>query len=66
MMFNIDIVLQGNKLNRYRPRATFLEESLREILKSLKLWSPINFKEKNIPQLDDSFRLKQEVILSPD
>src|SRR5512137_2169004 len=49
-VFNVDIELQGEELQNYRYRATFEDESLSEILKLLKLSSPICYKEiKRMP-----------------
>lgn len=65
MMFNVDIELQGDELRHYRYRATFQDESLEEILKLLKLSSPIAFREvKRVPLPDGSFP-KKKVIIFP-
>ena len=65
MLFNAKIILQGKELQDYSYRATFNDESLEEILKLLKLSSPINYIEvKRIPAPDGSFPQK-EVIIFP-
>lgn len=65
LMFNVDIELQGKELQNYRYRATFLDESLEEILKLLMLSAPINYKEvKRNPLPDGSFP-KKKVIIFP-
>jgi transmembrane sensor len=62
-VFNVDIELQGNTLQDYRYRATFEDESLSEILKLLKISSPISFKEiKRFPLPDGSFPKKRVII----
>jgi len=65
MLFNVDIELRGKELHDYRYHATFQEESLEEILKLLKLSSPIDFTEvKRNPLPDGSFP-KKKVIIFP-
>jgi len=64
-VFNVDIELQGKELQDYRYRATFEDESLSEILKLLKISSPICYRElKRTPLPDGSFP-KKKVIISP-
>ena len=63
MMFNVDFELQGKELQDYRYRATFCDESLEEILKLLKLSSPIDFTEvKRVPRSDGSFPKKKIIV----
>ena len=62
-VFNIDIELQGSSLQDYSYRATFQDESLEEILKLLKMSSPINYiEEKRDPLSDGSFSRKKIII----
>jgi ferric-dicitrate binding protein FerR (iron transport regulator) len=64
-IFNIDIELQGRSLQDYSYRATFQDESLAEILKLLKLSSPIDYIEvKRDPLPDGSFPRKKIIIFS--
>ncbi len=65
MMFNVDIEVQGNELRKYKYRATFEDESLEEILKLLKLSSPINYKEIKRVALPDGSFPKKKIILYP-
>ncbi|MDY0098511.1 MAG: DUF4974 domain-containing protein [Bacteroidales bacterium] len=65
MMFNVDIEVKGSELKNYRYRATFEDESLEEILKLLKLSSPINFSEENRVALPDGSYPKKKVIIYP-
>jgi transmembrane sensor len=61
--FNVDIELQGKDLQDFRYRATFQDESLEEVLKLLKLSSPVDFLEiKRNPLPDGSFRKKRVII----
>jgi len=61
--FNVDIELQGSVLQDYRYRATFEDESLTEILKLLKISSPIDYIEvKRNPLPDGSFERKKVII----
>jgi transmembrane sensor len=61
--FNIDIELQGSSLQDYSYRATFQDESLDEILKLLKMSSPIDYVEvKRDPLPDGSFPRKKVII----
>ena len=64
-LYNVDIELQGKNLDEYKFRATFQEESLGEILKLLKLSSPIDYREiKRSPLPDGSFPKKKIIIFS--
>ncbi len=65
MMFNVDIEVKGNELKNYRYRATFEDESLEEILKLLKLSSPINFREVRRVALPDGSFPRKKVIVYP-
>jgi transmembrane sensor len=63
--YNVDIELQGQELQHYSYRATFEEESLGEVLKLLKLSSPIDYKEiKRQPLADGTFS-KCKIIIYP-
>ena len=62
-VFNIDVELQGSSLQDYSYRATFQDESLAEILKLLKMSSPIDYIEvKRDPLPDGSFPRKKVII----
>ncbi len=65
LIFNVDIELQGKELQDFRYHATFQEESLEEILKLLKLSSPINYKEIERNPLPDGSFSKKKVIIFP-
>jgi len=62
-VFNIDIELQGSSLQDYSYKATFQDESLAEILKLLKMSSPVDYIEvKRDPLPDGSFPRKKVII----
>jgi transmembrane sensor len=62
-VFNIDIELQGSSLQDFSYRATFQDESLAEILKLLKMSSPIDYIDvKRDPLPDGSFPRKKVII----
>lgn len=64
-IFNVDIELQGSVLQDYRYRATFEDESLTEILRLIKISSPVDYIEvKRSPLPDGSFP-KRKVIIFP-
>lgn len=63
--YNVDIELQGDKLKEYRYRATFEEESVYEILKLLKLSSPINYREIDRKPFPDGSFPKRKIIIFP-
>ena len=62
-VFNVDIEIKGTTIKDYRYRATFQDESFEEILKLLKLSSPINFTEINRDPLPDGSFPKKKVII---
>lgn len=64
-IFNVDIELRGEKLQNYRYRATFKDESLEEILKLLKLSSPIDYVELKRDPLPDGTFPRKKVIIFP-
>lgn len=62
-LYNVDIEIQGEELKQYRYRATFREETLTEILKLLKLSSPVDYHEiKRNPLPDGSFPPRKIII----
>jgi hypothetical protein len=62
-LYKVDIELQGNELQDYRYRATFEDESLSEILKLLKLSSPIDYKEIKRQLLPDGSFSKRKIVI---
>lgn len=64
-IFNVDIELRGEELQNYTYRATFKDESLEEILKLLKISSPVDYIEvKREPLPDNSFPKKKIIIFN--
>jgi ferric-dicitrate binding protein FerR (iron transport regulator) len=64
-VFNIDIEIKGEEIRKYNLRATFQDESLAEILKLLKMSSPIDYIEvRRDPLPDGSFTRKKVIIFS--
>jgi len=64
-LYNVEIIVQGKGLEDYKFRATFQDESLEEILKLLKLTSPIDYREiERSPLPDGSFPKKKIIIFS--
>jgi transmembrane sensor len=62
-VFNVDIEIKGKEIQNYSYRATFEDESLTEILKLLKISSPIDYVElKRDPLPDGSFPRKKIII----
>jgi transmembrane sensor len=64
-IFNIDIEIKGEEIKNYSYRATFQDESLAEILKLLKMSSPINYIEVKRDPLPDGSFPKKKVIIFP-
>ena len=62
--FNVDVKLQGDELKDYKLHATFHQESLEEILKLIKLTSPIDYKIVKRKKLLDGTYSKEEIIFS--
>lgn len=61
--YNVDIELQDEELKSYRYRATFENESFEEIMKLLKLSSPIDYYEQERSVLPDGSFTKRKVII---
>jgi ferric-dicitrate binding protein FerR (iron transport regulator) len=63
--FNVDIEIQGKEIQELPIRGTFENESLNEILKLLKIISPINYKEIDRIQINNDKFSKRKIIISP-
>jgi ferric-dicitrate binding protein FerR (iron transport regulator) len=62
-VFNVNIELRDASLKDYRYRATFQDETLSEILKLLKISSPIDYFEvKRRPLPDGTFESRKVII----
>lgn len=64
-VFNIDIEIKGEEIQNYCFRATFQDESLTEILKLLKMSSPIDYIEVERDPLPDGSFPRKKVIIFP-
>ncbi len=62
--YNVDIELKGEQLKDYIFRATFDEESIDEILKLLKISSPIEYYEVTRKPLPDGSFQKRKIIIT--
>ncbi len=65
LQYNVDIEIKGNEIKQYRYRATFENEPLGELLRLLKISSPIDYleiKQKELP--DGSFSRRKIIIYS--
>jgi ferric-dicitrate binding protein FerR (iron transport regulator) len=60
--FNVDVKLEGDNLKDYKLHATFHQESLDEILKLIKLTSPIDYKVIKRERLPDGTYTKESII----
>ncbi len=63
LLYNVDIELKGNQIKEYRYWATFHEESLINILKFLKVSSPIDYKDITAKPLKDGTFPKKKYII---
>ena len=64
-IFNIDIEIRGKEIQNFSYRATFQDESLIEILKLLKISSPIDYIELKRDPLPDGSFLRKKIIIFP-
>jgi ferric-dicitrate binding protein FerR (iron transport regulator) len=62
-VFNVDIELRGKELQNYSYRATFVNESLEDILKLLKISSPVDYTEVKREPLPDNSYPKKKIII---
>lgn len=65
LQYNVDIEIKGDEIKQYRYRATFENEPLEELLRLLKISSPIDYTElqpKCLP--DGSFSRRKIIIFS--
>lgn len=61
--YNVEITLKDKELESYRYRATFEDETFSEVLKLLKLTSPIDYIEHKREMLRDGAFTKKEITL---
>jgi transmembrane sensor len=63
LQYNVDIVLVGAEIQKYRYRATFENEPLDELLRLLKLSSPIDYREESPKLQPDGSFSKRKIII---
>lgn len=63
LQYNVDIEIAGDKIKQYRYRATFENEPLSELLRLLKISSPIDYREIKPVLLPDSSLSKRKIII---
>lgn len=62
--YNVDIRIEDSKLETHTFRATFQDETLDEVLKLLKISTPIEIREEGREMLEDNTFGKRRIILS--
>ncbi len=61
--YNVDVEVKGEELNKYSFRAVFQDDPIEEVLRLLKLSSPIDYEIKDrVKQTDGSFSKKKIII----
>jgi transmembrane sensor len=60
--YNVDVEIKGQSLNDYRFTATFIDESLEQILKLLALSSPMEYEIEPARKLSDNSYTKRKIV----
>jgi len=63
LQYNVDIEIKGNEIKKYRYRATFENEPLNELLRLLKISSPIDYLEVKSKALPDGTFSRRKIII---
>jgi transmembrane sensor len=63
LQYNVDIEIKGNEIRQYRYRATFENEPLDELLRLLKISSPIGYSEVKPKALPDGTFSRRKIII---
>lgn len=63
LQYNVDIEIKGNEIKQYRYRATFENEPLGELLRLLKISSPIDYSEVKPKALPDGTFSRRKIII---
>ena len=61
--YNVELILKDKELENYRYRATFMDETLDEVLRMIKLTSPVDFTEADRIKLPDGSFTKKSITL---
>jgi ferric-dicitrate binding protein FerR (iron transport regulator) len=64
LQYNVDIEIKGEQIKNYRYRATFEDEPLGELLRLLKISSPIDYQEIKQKELPDGTFSRRKIIIS--
>ena len=63
LQYNVNIEIKGNEIKKYRYRATFENEPLGELLRLLKISSPIDYSEVKPKAMPDGTFSKRKIII---
>lgn len=63
LQYNVDIEIRGEQIEHYRYRATFENEPLSELLRLLKISSPIDYQEIKQKELPDGSFSRRKIII---
>ena len=63
LQYNVDIEIKGDEIKKYRYRATFENEPLGELLRLLKISSPIDYSEVKPQALPDGTFSRRRIII---
>lgn len=63
LQYNVDIEIRGEQIKHYRYRATFENEPLGELLRLLKMSSPIDYQEIKQRELPDGSFSRRKIII---
>ncbi len=63
LQYNVDIEIKGDEIKKYRYRATFANEPLGELLRLLKISSPIDYQEIKPNELPDGTFSRRKIII---
>lgn len=63
LQYNVEIEIKGNEIKKYRYRATFENEPLGELLRLLKISSPIDYLEVKPKALPDGTFSRRKIII---
>jgi ferric-dicitrate binding protein FerR (iron transport regulator) len=63
LQYNVDIEIKGDEIKKYRYRATFENEPLGELLRLLKISSPIDYSEVKPQALPDGTFSRRKIII---
>jgi ferric-dicitrate binding protein FerR (iron transport regulator) len=65
LQYNVDVEIVGDQIRQYRYRATFENDPLNELLRLLKISSPIDYREVKPVALPDGSFSRKRIIIFP-